>query len=434
MNAKIIVLDDDPTGSQTVHGCLLLTRWDVATLQKALDDASPLMFVLTNTRSMDAGEAERVIREVCENLKTALKGRSQPVLYVSRSDSTLRGHYPLETDVIESELGPFDAHFLVPAFFEAGRFTVDSVHYVQMGDRAVPAHETEYAQDSVFGYKHAFLPAYVEEKTDGRVEADDVVRISLDDVRRGCLNKLLALHGNPAVVVDAEKQDDLDRFIADVEQAMLQGKRFLFRSAASLITSLAKLPPQPVAAEEMGQFVKDQRPGVVVVGSYVKKTTEQLERLLKEPEVVGIEVNVNRLPEEVGSMLGEVLDAAKKAYAEGKTAVIYTSRKERQFEDRQRRLRFGEHVSGFLMSVVHGLPEQIGFIISKGGITSNELLHRGLALTSARLVGQILPGCSVVLTPASHRLANIPVVFFPGNVGNADTLVEVYRRLRGKAR
>ena len=106
---KIIVLDDDPTGSQTVHGCLLLTRWDVATLRQALDDASPLFFVLTNTRGMGADQAAAVTREVCHNLKLALadwssamaaQGREVHPLFVSRSDSTLRGHYPVETDVM----------------------------------------------------------------------------------------------------------------------------------------------------------------------------------------------------------------------------------------------------------------------------------------------------------------------------------------------
>ena len=122
---KIIAIDDDPTGSQTVHGCLLITRWDPETLGEALADPSPLFFVLSNTRGMGAEQAAAVTREICVNLRQALVesaagGRPiQPIL-VSRSDSTLRGHYPVETDVIAEELGPFDAHFLVPAFFEGG--------------------------------------------------------------------------------------------------------------------------------------------------------------------------------------------------------------------------------------------------------------------------------------------------------------------------
>ncbi len=102
---RIIVLDDDPTGSQTVHSCLLLTRWDVATLKEGLQDAAPLFFVLTNTRGMNAQQAAEITREVCVNLRQALDQLAQAgthinPLLVSRSDSTLRGHYPVETDVI----------------------------------------------------------------------------------------------------------------------------------------------------------------------------------------------------------------------------------------------------------------------------------------------------------------------------------------------
>lgn len=431
MQPKIIVLDDDPTGSQTVHSCLLLTSWDVPTLKLGLDDGSPLMFVLTNTRAMDSDEAANVTREACRNLKSAMQGFNRPALFVSRSDSTLRGHYPVETDVIAEELGPFDAHFLVPAFFEGGRFTMDSVHYVRIGDKAVPAHETEFARDSVFAYKHSYLPDYVEEKTKGRIKAEDVVRFTLEDVRKGSLNRLLALHGNACCVVDAENQDDLNRFAADLEKAAEQGKRFLFRSAASLLTALAKLPPQPVPATAMRSYVKDDRPGIVVVGSHVKKTTEQLNVLLQQDGVVPVEVDVNRLPEEVGPLLSEVLERVKEAHDAGKTPVVYTSRTERQFESNQARLRFGEHVSGFLMSVVHGLPRTMGFIISKGGITSHEMLQRGLAMPATRLAGQILPGCSVVMTPKDHPLPEIPVVIFPGNVGDERALAKAYHRLAG---
>ena len=115
---QMIVLDDDPTGSQTVHGCLLLTRWDVDTLRIGLGDASPIFFVLTNTRALTPEKAASVTRQVCQNLKQAIAlEQVEDFLVVSRSDSTLRGHYPVETDAIAEELGPFDAHFLVPAFF-----------------------------------------------------------------------------------------------------------------------------------------------------------------------------------------------------------------------------------------------------------------------------------------------------------------------------
>ena len=430
MNPKIIVLDDDPTGSQTVHSCLLLTRWDVATLKTALADAAPLFFVLTNTRGMDAGRAAAVTREVCENLKTALAGYDGPVLFVSRSDSTLRGHYPVETDVMNDVLGPFDATLITPAFFEGGRITRESTHYLIVDGTPVPTHETEFARDSVFGYSTAFLPDYVAEKTGGHIAAQDVARLTLADLRGGKAGAWLAsLTHNAVGVVDGETPADYRLFADAVANAAAQGKRLLFRSAASLLTALAKLPPQPVAAEAFASLVRDGRPGAVVVGSHVAKTTAQLTLLLKERGVVGLPLDVARLPAGRAAVVDELTASIAHAHAQGLTPVVYTSRSERTFASAAERLAFGETVSGTLMDVVGRLPETLGFLISKGGITSNDVLSTGLALTASRVLGQILPGVTVVQTPPGHRLPQIPVVIFPGNVGGDDALAEAYRRL-----
>ena len=437
---KIIVLDDDPTGSQTVHSCLLLTRWDQDTLRAALLDNAPLFFVLTNTRGMDAARAATVTREVCRNLKLTLSGLAKQGLdfnpiYVSRSDSTLRGHYPVETDVMSAELGGstgFDAHFLTPAFFEGGRFTRDSIHYLMVDGVATPVHQTEFARDSVFGYSTSYLPDYVEEKTAGRIKADQVERFLLAEIRGDVSARLAALHNNVCCVVDAETQADLNHFAAQLQKAAASGKRFLFRSAASLLTALAQLPPQSVAANAMRQYVRNGKPGAVIVGSHVKKTTAQLNQLLKEPNIVSIEVNVDRIATERTALLKDVLQQAAQAHAADTTPVIFTSRVERSFADQAARLAFGEQVSAFLMDVVRGLPATLGFLISKGGITSNDVLSDGLALKASRVLGQILPGCSVVRCPADHpRYAEMPVVIFPGNVGDDAALATAYRRLTG---
>jgi len=432
---KIIVLDDDPTGSQTVHGCLLLTRWDEATLKQALLDASPLFFVLTNTRGMDASRAAAVTREVCQHLKRALadlsaEGRIIQPLFVSRSDSTLRGHYPVETDVMAEELGGFDAHFLTPAFFEGGRITRDSVHYLMVDGQPVPTSDTEFARDSVFGYATSYLPDYVAEKTRGHIPADQVERFLLRDIRGGVVDRLMGLKGNVCCVVDAETQADLDRFAADVLAAVARGKRFLFRSAASLLTALARLPPQPVAAESMGQWVRGGHPGAVVMGSHVGKSTRQLEALLQEPDVMPVEVDVDRVQHDRDALLAEVRDQAWRIHAMGATPVIFTSRQERTFSDDLARLAFGEAVSAFLMDVERGLPPTLGYLICKGGITSNDTLSQGLALASARVLGQILPGVSVVRCPDDHpSFPGMPVVIFPGNVGGDDALRTAFLRL-----
>lgn len=437
MQPKIIVLDDDPTGSQTVHSCLLLMQWDVETLRFGLQDDAPIFFVLTNTRSLTPEAAQSITQEVCRNLKTAIAQTGiEDFLVVSRSDSTLRGHYPIETDAIAEELGSFDAHFLVPAFFEGGRTTRDSIHYLKVNGVDTPVHETEFAKDSVFGYKHSYLPDYVEEKTHGRIRADQVERFLLADIRSGIQARLDKLQNNQCCVVDSETQWDMDRFASDVLAVASEGKRFLFRSAASLLTSLANLGAQPIAQAEMAKYVREGKPGAVIVGSHVKKTTEQLQKLLEAPGTVGVEIEVGQL---VGSndahdaLLNDAVEKINEIHNAGNTPVVYTSRTELTFDDAQTRLNFGESVSGLLMDILQHLPADIGFLISKGGITSNDTLSKGLALRTARLLGQVLAGVSMVRTDSDHpQFPNLPVVLFPGNVGDETALATVYRRLSGK--
>lgn len=435
---KIIVLDDDPTGSQTVHSCLLLMQWDVETLRLGLRDSAPIFFILTNTRSLTPDHARTITREVCQNLRQAIElEQVKDFLVVSRSDSTLRGHYPVETDAIADELGPFDAHFLVPAFFEGGRTTINSIHYLNVNGIDTPVHQTEFANDSVFHYSHSYLPDYVEEKTAGRIKASQVDRFILQDIRAGVIDRLKALTNNQCACVDGSVQSDLDRFAADVLTAAQSGKRFLFRSAASILTALAKLPPQPIAPNEMATYVRFGKPGAVLVGSHVAKTTEQLKELLKVPGAIGIEVEIQRLVQaptvtsaEFQQMLAEIVEKTATIHTAGQTSVIYTSREELTFKDAETRLRFGECVSTLLMEILKQLPSTLGFLISKGGITSNDTLSQGLSLRTVRLLGQVSPGVSMVCTEKSHpQFPELPVVLFPGNVGDPLALATVYRRL-----
>ena len=431
---KIIVLDDDPTGSQTVHSCLLLMQWDVETLRDGLRDTVAIFFILTNTRALAPLEAQQITQDVCRNLKKAiaLEGITE-YLVVSRSDSTLRGHYPIETDVIAQELGEFDAHFLIPAFFEGGRITRDSIHYLLVNGVPTPVHETEFAQDSVFGYSHSYLPDYVEEKTSGKIKSDQVERFLLDDIRNGTQERLNQLKNNQCVAVDAETQEDLDKFAQDLLTVAQNGKKFLFRSAASILTSLAGLGKQPVPPEKMATYKPFNNNGVIVVGSHVNKTTQQLKQLLQQPDIVGIEIDVTILRDDLTQreqIIESALTQVRQILAEKKTPVVYTSRKELSFPDIETRLEFGKQVSAVLMDIVRSLPRDIGFLISKGGITSNDVLSSALGLKEARLLGQIIAGCSVITTPDNHHLfPNLPVVLFPGNVGDENGLVTAYQRL-----
>ncbi len=240
----------------------------------------------------------------------------------------------------------------------------------------------------------------------------------------------MTLSDNQCCVVDSETQQDLNNFCSQLMTAAEQGKRFLFRSAASLLTALSQLPPQPVKAENMASYVRNSKPGAIIVGSHVKKTTQQLDALLKMPGIGAIEVDVDRIENNYQSLRESISANIVNIHQAGKTAVIFTSRLEKTFTSQAERLDFGMLVSEFLMDIVRNLPENLGFLISKGGITSNDVLSKGLNLRTSRVVGQILPGCSVVCCPGNHsRFPDLPVVIFPGNVGDEHSLAKAYEYL-----
>ena len=114
---KIIILDDDPTGIQTVHSCILVTQWDKQTLSEALIDSNPFFYILTNSRSLNPANAEKVTREVVHNIIAANKTHNFRLIFISRSDSTLRGHFPLEPLAICSEAEKNGLKFTYPIYF-----------------------------------------------------------------------------------------------------------------------------------------------------------------------------------------------------------------------------------------------------------------------------------------------------------------------------
>lgn len=434
---KIIVLDDDPTGSQTVHSCPLLLRWDVASLVQGLGDHSPYLFILSNSRSLDGTAAAARNREIAENLVSALEqAGNPPYLLVSRSDSTLRGHFPVETDVLTEVLGPFDQTFLVPAFFEGGRITRGGVHYLQGADGLVRTDQTPFAADSVFGYRSSYLPDYVEEKTGGRVRARDVSILPRGQRAQDLASLIAALPAGGYCAVDAEGYSDLDAFAEAVQELTASGRRYLFRSAAGLLKSLGQPGPQPLPPGQFGSLVRGRAPGVVICGSHVPLSTRQLGILLEEPGVVGIELDVGRVGDggesTPAATTAAVIERVAAAISDGQTPVVYTSRTEVVPADKAERLRLGERVSSVLVDIVRSLPSEVGFLISKGGITSHDVLARGLELSTCRVFGQIAAGCTVVLAPEGTVRHGLPVVVFPGNVGEPETLRDVFRILDGK--
>ena len=279
---KLVVLDDDPTGVQTVHGVSVYTDWSRETLLQGLREDGRLFFVLTNSRSLTPAATEALHRTLAHNLAAAGRAAGREAVLLSRGDSTLRGHWPLETETLrqtlEAEgLPPFDGEILLPCFPEGGRCTLGNVHEVREGAQLLPVGETEFARDGAFGYAASDLPGWCQEKSGGRWPADGVCCIPVEQLRAldvsGVTKRLLAVKNFEKVAVNAADYADVKVFCAGLLHAMAAGKHFLFRSAAALPKVLGGVPDRPLLTrEELGLTGAGTR-GLVVVGSHVEKTT-----------------------------------------------------------------------------------------------------------------------------------------------------------------
>ena len=164
-------------------------------LKKDFDEDNSMFFILTNSRGFTAAETEKAHREIAANVVKVAKKNKQDFTIISRGDSTLRGHYPLETKVLKETVEAnsdvtFDGEVIMPFFKEGGRFTIDNMHYVQMDEYLVPAGETEFAKDRTFGYTKSHLGEYAEEKSQGEYKAENMTYISLESLRALILNRL----------------------------------------------------------------------------------------------------------------------------------------------------------------------------------------------------------------------------------------------------
>lgn len=433
---SLIVLDDDPTGTQTVYDLPVLTEWTVATLCTELARGTPTFYILTNSRSLPLPAAQALNAEIGRNLLAASQATGRDFAVVSRSDSTLRGHYPGETDALVAALGQqVDATLIIPFFLEGGRFTINDIHYVAEGDHLVPAAETPFARDAVFGYRNSDLRNWVEEKTEGRVAAADVASITLDDVRQGgpdaVAQKLLGLLPGAVCIVNCAATRDMEVFVSGLLMAEAAGRHFLYRTAATFVQVRAGLAPRPpLTAAELN--LPAQGGGLVVVGSYVPKSTAQLNALLAQPDLTPVEVNVDALLDEAqqAPTIDQAIRLTTAALQRGQDVVVYTSRRLVTGDDAVGTLAIGQRVSASLVAIVQGLGVRPRYLIAKGGITSSDLATKALGVKRALVRGQILPGIPLWEVGEESRYPGLLYVVFPGNVGGDDALVQARQKLQ----
>ena len=441
---RIAVLDDDPTGSQTVHDVSVVTVFEAAEYAAGLAHVGDTCFILTNTRSLPEAAAVELTTAVANDLLTLDLGG--PVEIISRSDSTLRGHVLAEIDALNTArqrvMGrPYDGILLVPAYFEAGRFTAGDIHWAKIEGRPVPAGATEFAQDATFGYRSSNLKEFIAEKSGGRIQPAQVGSISLTDIRQGGPDRVAEIldevSGGAFVVVNATEHADLDVVVLGLLQVQQQGKAFAHRAGPTFPQVLSGLDPHPpLTAEQIWPQGRPAGHGLVVVGSHVGLTSRQVAAAQTRGHLTEIELDVSTLLDARRGP-GHVRDTGRRvaaALAHG-DVLLYTSRTLRAGTDAQHSLAISRTVSTAVIEVVRAaLPARPAWVIAKGGITSHDVAVRGLGIRRATVLGQLLPGLVSVFLPieAAAEAIGTPYVVFAGNVGDDNTLADVIDLFTGR--
>ncbi len=455
----LLVLDDDPTGTQSVADLPVLTQWDVEDFAWAFSQSKPAVYVLTNTRSLDPAEAAARNEEVVRNALTAGSSADSGLrlAFVSRSDSTLRGHYPLEPDVIAATVSEVsgeatDGVVLVPAFPDAGRVTIGGVHYMRgTGETAgtlVPVSETEFAKDASFGFSTSVMAEYVEEKSKGRFTADSVIVLDLNTIRAGSAAQDPAISAkaiadaiegatdSTPIVADIVTENDFRALALGLEEAERRGKKLLYRVGPPFVRGrIGQEVRTALTAEEAYEGnTPSTAGGLIVVGSHVGVTTRQLNVLTAEHSSASIiEIDVEKLladPAQAAAHLDQTVDAVVEALRGG-DVIVHTSRLLIKTDDAAESLRIARTVSAAVVAVVNRTLKTFPprFVIAKGGITSSDVAAHGLEIRHGIVRGPMLPGIVSLWEPVDGPAKGIPYIVFAGNVGDDDSLAQVTRKL-----
>jgi uncharacterized protein YgbK (DUF1537 family) len=454
---RLVALDDDPTGTQTIADLPVLTSWTVADVQWALQQPTTGFFVLTNTRSLSEADAAERNRQIVDALDQAASLEQVSYVIASRSDSTLRGYFPLETDVLAEELAArgtvVDGVIICPSYVEPGRLTVDSVHWARTAEGMIPVSHSEFAKDASFGYRNSDLRDWVEEKTAGRIPREEVATITLTDIRVGGPERvyeiLADLRNGQPVVVDTAEDADQQVVVLALLRAEAAGKNFIYRIGPSFVRARTGQRATPPADPDRLREIFARRPtdsdetrpatahGLIAVGSHVGLTTRQLDRLRDRGKIIEVELDVPTLLED-SARDRHVTDVARQAARTLRNndadsdIVIRTSRTLVTGNDAVSSLVIARTVSAALVGTVREIVSQVrpAFVLAKGGITSSDTATEGLGIRRAWCRGTMLPGIISLWETVTGPAQGIPYIVFAGNVGDDDALAAVIDTLR----
>lgn len=441
----IVVIDDHPTGSQSMVDVPILAAWSQDQIAWAMDNDRRIFYIVTNTRAMDAKAAENRMLEVTSAVLDAAKERGKSVVFLIRSDSSLRGHFPLDTDIAvnlfeNSTAQRVDGVVIVPAFPEAGRITVGGVHYVEQwpGDY-VPVAETRFAKEPRFPFTHSDLAGWVAERSRGRFSAQHVTTIPLDVVRTGPEAVAAMLvnvrHGEP-IVVDAVVEEDLRSVAIGLHLARAEGKRFVCRSAPPFVRALVGQEiARPLSVEDIQAIQAESEipegPGLIVVGTPNPLTRRQVRALEARRPIREVSIAAPALLDSRREgHVEQVIQSAVDGLAHG-NVMVRLAQMEVDTEakgDFSLDPRIGRAINEICYQIAK--RAKLSFVVARGGSVV-QYVAQALGVRRSIVRGPMLDGIVSLWQPLVGQIAGVPFVVYAGGVGNDESLADVVDLLSG---
>lgn len=420
---RVAVLDDDPTGVQTLAGVRVLLDWTGNRVARALV-AAHSVHLLTNSRALASQDARATVASAARAVTSTVPG----AMIVLRGDSTLRGHILEEYLALREALArdDFPPLVLVPALPSAGRVTIGGVQYLERDDGVrIPVHSSEFARDGPFAYASSRVLEWAEERTGGLFGAENGIEVELETLRRTgpdalveAIRRATTAPVPTAVCVDSERPSDIDVVAEGVHRAREACDVFIVRCGPALAGGLGYATALTDADLPSAGKV------FVVCGSYVAQSVRQLACISSRfPEDV-IEVDPLTLSSQDGGFPEITLRLQERLDISGLAVLAVSGPRPERLSD----LPSGMRVAQGLATLVASVDRHDALVVLKGGVTSAVALKNGLGALEADIVGPVLPGVALwqIVEPDTR-----PVLVVPGNVGADELLVRIVELVRG---
>lgn len=100
-------------------------------------------------------------------------------------------------------------------------------------------------------------------------------------------------------------------------------------------------------------------------------------------------------------------------------------------EDPMAELEITRRIAGGVTKIAEEIRVRPRYVVTKGGITSSDIIMKAFRAGTARILGQAAEGIPVWRLGEDSLYPGMAVVIFPGNVGDEDTLADLIESMEG---